>query len=289
MKKFFLFQFLLISFLSNAQLTDLARLEYSFIPKNKSEDQYTRIRALVNYPIKIKEDTYFVIGAEYNHIFLNLNDTYPFDTSSLEKVTVIDLNLAYTHKLNDIWRVAYTISPRLASTLNGKITSEDLFLNGGIFFIKDKTKITTVRKPYRLILGLTYNTTAGIPFPLPLISYFSEINENWSYTVGVPKMNVKYRFDEKKNLQAFVGLDGYYAHMQRPTSIQGKQVDNISLSLIVGGLGYEYSLSKYLVLYSYAGYTLRLNNVLRNADRENVFTLDDVNAFYLRTGIKFRL
>ena len=155
--------------------------------------------------------------------------------------------------------------------------------------IKDKTKITTVRKPYRLILGLTYNTTAGIPFPLPLISYFSEINENWSYTVGVPKMNVKYRFDEKKNLQAFVGLDGYYAHMQRPTSIQGKQVDNISLSLIVGGLGYEYSLSKYLVLYSYAGYTLRLNNVLRNADRENVFTLDDVNAFYLRTGIKFRL
>ena len=289
MKKLILFVFLLMSFLSNAQLTDLARLEYSFIPKNKSEDQYTRIRALVNYPIKIKEDSYFVIGSEYNHIFLNLNDTYPFDTSSLEAITVIDLNLAYTHKLNDIWRVAYKVSPRLASTLNDKITSEDLFMNGGIFFIKDRTKITTIRKPYRLILGLTYNTTAGIPFPLPLISYFSEINEKWSYTVGVPKMNVKYRFDEKKNLQAFVGLDGYYAHLQRPTSIQGKQVDNISLSLIVAGLGYEYSLSKYLVLYSYAGYTLRLNNVLRNADRENVFTLDDVNAFYLRTGIKFRL
>ena len=289
MKKLFLFVLLSITFLSNAQLTDLARLEYSFIPKNKSEDQYTRIRALVNYPIKIKEDTYFVIGAEYNRIFLNLNDTYPFDTSFLEKVTIIDLNLAYTHKLNDIWRVAYTASPRLASTLNEKITSEDLFMNGGIFFIKDRTKITTVRKPYRLILGLTYNTTAGIPFPLPVISYFSEINENWSYTVGVPKMNVKYRFDEKKNLQAFVGLDGYYAHLQSPVSIQGKQVDNISMSLVVGGLGYEYSLSKYLVLYSYAGYTLRLNNVLRNADRENVFTLDDVNAFYLRTGIKFRL
>ncbi len=289
MKKLFLFVLLLFTFLSNAQLTDLARLEYSFIPKNKSEDQYTRIRALVNYPIKIKEDTYFVIGGEYNHIFLNLNDTYPFDTSSLEKVTVIDLNLAYTHKLNDTWRVAYAVSPRLAATLNDKITSEDLFLNGGIFFIKDRTKITTIKKPYRLILGLTYNTTAGIPFPLPLVSYFSEINENWSYTVGVPKMNVKYKFDEKKNLQAFVGLDGYYAHLQRPVSIQGKQVDNVSLSLIVGGLGYEYSLSEHLVLYSYAGYTLRLNNVLRNADRENVFTLDDVNAFYLRTGIKFRL
>lgn len=289
MKKLFLFVFLLMSFWTNAQLTDLARLEYSFIPKNKSDDQYTRIRALVNYPIKIKEDSYFIIGAEYNSIFLNLNDNYPFDTSYLETITVIDLNLAYTHKINDIWRVAYKVTPRLASTLIDKITSEDLFLNGGVFFIKDRTKITTIRKPYRLILGLTYNTTAGIPFPLPLISYFSQINENLSYTVGVPKMNVKYRFDEKKNIQAFVGLDGYFAHLQRPASIQGNQVDNISLSVVVAGLGYEYSLSKYLVLYTYAGYTLRLNNVLRNADRENVFTLDDVNSFYLRTGIKFRL
>jgi hypothetical protein len=278
-----------MSFLTNAQLTDLARLEYSFIPKNKSDDQYTRIRALVNYPIKIKEDTYFVIGSEYNRIFLNLNDNYPFDTSSLERITVVDLNLAYTHKINDVWRVAYTVSPRLASTLTEKITSKDLFLNGGVFFIKDRTKITTIKKPYRLILGLTYNTTAGIPFPLPLISYFSQINENWSYTVGVPKMNVKYLFDEKKNIQAFVGLDGYFAHLQRPASIQGNQVDNISLSVVIAGLGYEYSLSKYLVLYTYAGYTLRLNNVLRNVDRENVFTLDDVNSFYLRTGIKFRL
>jgi len=289
MKKFFLFVLFLISFLCNAQLTDLARLEYSFIPKNKSEDQYTRIRALLNYPIKVKEDSYFIIGAEYNRIILNLNDKYPFDTNYLETISVIDLNLAYTHKLNDIWRIAYKVTPRLASTLNERINSEDLFINGGVFFIKDKTKLTTVRKPYRLILGLTYNTTAGIPFPLPLVSYYSEINENWSYTVGVPKMNVKYRFDDKKNLQAFVGLDGYYAHLQRPTSIQGKQVDNVSLSVIVAGLGYEYSLSKYLVLYTYAGYTLRLNNVLRNEDRENVFTLNDVNSFYLRTGIKFRL
>ncbi len=40
---------------AEAQLTDLARLEYSFIPSRKSEDQYTRLRALINYPIKIKD------------------------------------------------------------------------------------------------------------------------------------------------------------------------------------------------------------------------------------------
>ena len=75
-----------------AQLTDLARLEYSFIPKSNSEDQYTRLRALFNYPIEVKNDAYFIIGAEYNRIFLNLEDDYPFDTSTLNKIHVIDLN-----------------------------------------------------------------------------------------------------------------------------------------------------------------------------------------------------
>ncbi|QOD61937.1 hypothetical protein H9I45_05705 [Polaribacter haliotis] len=289
MKKFLVLILMFVCVSANAQLTDLARLEYSFIPKNKSEDQYTRIRALVNYPIKIKEDSYFVIGSEYNRIYLNLNDKYPFDTSAIETITIIDLNLAYTYKMNEYWRVAYSITPRLASTLNKKITNKDFFVNGGVFFIKDRTKAKELEKPYRLILGLTYNTTAGIPFPLPLISYFRQMTEKWSYTVGVPKMNLKYAFSPEKSLQSFVGLDGYFAHLQKPTMVNGNQVDNISLSLVVAGLGYEYQFTKHLVWFAYSGYTLRLNNVLRNADRDNVFTLDNLNTFYLRTGIKFRL
>ncbi|TMM29051.1 hypothetical protein FDT66_11730 [Polaribacter aestuariivivens] len=277
------------SLVLNAQLTDIARVEYSFIPKGNSDDQYTRVRALINYPIELKEDTYFVIGTDYNRIYLNLNDNYPFNRSFLETITVIDLNLAYTYKMNEKWRVAYSIAPRLASTLNEKITNKDFFINGGVFFIKDRTKATDVEKPYRLILGLTYNTTTGIPFPLPLVSYYRELNKKWSYTVGIPRMNLKYNINEKNNLQSFLGLDGYFAHLQRPTSVNGNQVDNISLSVIVAGLGYEYQFAKHLVWYAYSGATLRMNNVLRNENRENVFTLDNVNTFYLRTGIKFKI
>ena len=58
---------LFITHLANAQLSDLVRLEYSFIPKSNSEDQYTRLRALLNYPIQLKNDAYFIIGAEYNN------------------------------------------------------------------------------------------------------------------------------------------------------------------------------------------------------------------------------
>jgi len=278
-----------LSQLVSAQLTDLARLEYSFIPKSNSEDQYTRLRALVNYPIKIKEDSYLIIGAEYNRIILNLEDEYPFDTSLLETINIIDLNIGFTFKTSEKWRLGFKFNPRIASTLTQSITSDDFFLNGGAFAITDRTKDDTAKRPYRLILGLTFNATTGVPFPLPFVSYFRRVNENWSFSAGIPKSNVKYFFTESSMLQTFIGLDGYFAHLQESPTIDGKQAENISLSVAVGGLGYEYCFTKHLVAYLYAGYTFRLNNVLRDENRDEVFKLDDINAFYLRTGIKFKI
>ncbi len=288
-KRIFLITFLFFVCVINAQLSDLARLEYSFIPKNKSEDQFTRIKALVNYPIEIKKEAYVLVGAEYNSIFLNLNDQYPFDKTRIENLTILDINLGYTFMLNETWRAGFKITPRLASTLSEKITGDDLFLNGGMFFVKDRTEDKSIKKPYRLILGLTYNTTTGIPFPLPFVSYFRQVNESWSFNAGVPKTNVKYKINDKNMLQTFVGIDGYFAHLQRPITILDQEAENVSLSVVVSGFGFEHFLTKHLVLYAYSGYTLRMNNVLRDKDRENVFTLDKVNAFYLRTGIKFKI
>ena len=259
------------------------------MPKNKSDDHYTRLRGLINYPIKLKNDSYLVVGGEYNQIILNLEDRYPFDVSGLRKIHVIDVNLGYTFKWNDNWRVGAKFNPRVASTLTKALVSDDYFMNGGIYLINDRTKDENLKRPYRLILGLTYNATTGIPFPLPFVSYFREINDKWSFSLGVPKSNLKYAINTKNNVQAFVGLDGYLAHLQEPSVINGQQVDNISLSVAIGGLGYEYLFSKHLVGYLYTGYTFRLNNVLRNEKRDEIYKLDDINTFYLRTGIKFKI
>jgi hypothetical protein len=281
--------FLFVFQLSFGQLTDIARLEYSFIPKSKSEDRYTRLKALFNYPIELKNKSYLIVGAEYNRILLSLEDDYPFDVSALKRIHVIDLNFSYTFKWNKVWRFGVNFNPRIASTLTSPLRSNDYFMNGGVFFMKDKTKDKGLSKPYRLILGLTYNATTGIPFPLPFISYYRPINEHWSFNIGIPKSNLKYTFNERNNLQAFLGLDGYLAHLQQSTVINGQNVDHVSLSVAVGGFGYEYCFTKHLVAYMYTGYTFRLNNVLRNKNREEIFKLDDVNAFYLRTGLKFKI
>ncbi|WP_235835803.1 DUF6268 family outer membrane beta-barrel protein [Cognatitamlana onchidii] len=291
-QKFRLSIVLFLSFGSHfvqGQVTDLARIEYSFIPKSKSEDRYSRFRGILNYPIKIKEATYLITGVEYNSIVLSLKDNYPFDTSKIDRIHVLDLNLGYTFKWNEKWRAGIQFNPRIASTLTQSLSPDDYFINGGIFFINNRKNDRSLEHPYRLVLGLTYNATTGIPFPLPFISYYREINNHWSYNAGIPKANIKYTFNEQSNLQAFVGLDGYMAHVQDPPNLQDQNIEYISLSVVVGGFGYEYCFTKHLVAYMYTGYTFRLNNVLRNKNRDEVYKLNDVNAFYLRTGLKFKL
>lgn len=272
-----------------AQLTDLARLEYSFIPQTKSEDQYTRLRLILNYPVALKNDKYLIIGGEYNRVLLNLEEDYPFDTSTIDDIHIIDFNLGYTFKIDKNKRLGFKINPRIASTLTTSLTSDDYFINGGAFYINDKRDDTSLKHPYRLILGLTYNATTGLPFPLPFISYSRAINESWSFSAGVPKSNIKYAINTKNSMQAFVGLDGYLANLQEPNRVNGERVDNISLSVAVAGLGYEYLFTRHLAWYMYSGFTLRLNNVLRRKNRDEVFRLNNLNAFYLRTGIKFKI
>lgn len=271
------------------QLTDLARLEYSFIPQTKSEDKYTRLRLLLNYPVKLKNERYLIIGGEYNRILLNLEEDYPFDTSLINNIHVIDFNLGYTFKINKNERLGFKINPRIASTLTKSITFNDFFLNGGAFYINDKRKDFSLKYPYRLILGLTYNATTGLPFPLPFVSYSRAINTSWSFSAGVPKSNIKYTVNSKNSIQAFLGLDGYLANLQEPYIINGDRVESISLSVAVAGLGYHYFFTKHLIWYMYSGVTLRLNNVLRKKNRDEVFQLNNLNAFYLRTGFKFKI
>lgn len=287
----FLFSILFIVVLHNTygQLTDLARLEYSYIPKSNSKDSFNRFRGLVNYPIKTAENCYLVVGGEYSRIAFNIEDNYPFITSNLNRLHIIDLNIGYTFKLKSGWRLGAKVSPRIASTLKQKLTKNDLLLNGGVYAINDKTKDQSITKPYRLVLGLTYNSTTGIPLPLPFVSYYRRVNKQWSYNLGIPKTNVKYFFNNQSIMQTFVSIDGYFANIQDAINIAGKEANTISLSVIVAGLGYEYCFTDHLVWYTYSGYTLSMNNRLRDNNRKEVYKLDNINAFYLRTGIKFKI
>lgn len=277
---------------SRAQSTDLARIEYTYFPQSSSDNSFRRFRSFVNFPIKIKEDAYLIPGLDYENVNFKYEDIAPFDNLiELDRFQSFTATLGYTDKLNKSWRFAVLGGIMLASNFElGKIVRDDLLYTGAALFIKDKGE-EEVEVPWRLILGLHYSTTSGFPFPLPVINYYREFHPNWSYTAGVPKSNLKYSINRKHELQAFITLDGFFANIQENRQIQNTTAlgENISMTIVLAGLGYEYNFTNHLVYYIYAGRTVRNDIRIRDENRDDVYEINRENSFYGRTGIKFKI
>ncbi|MCX2839361.1 DUF6268 family outer membrane beta-barrel protein [Salinimicrobium sp. MT39] len=292
---FYLIIALLVSGIYNmqGQNTDLARIEYTYFPQSDSDNSFRRFRTFANFPIKLKkEGSYLFPGIEYENINFKYEDKAPVTgREDLDRYQSFTASLGYTFKMQKNWRFAATAGVMLASNFElGEALNDDLLYTGSVFFIKDENGEETL-KPWRLILGLHYSTTSGMPFPLPVVNYYREISPNWSYSAGVPKSNLKYSFNEKHHLQLFATLDGFFANIQnnRVMSTTGQVAENISMTIVLGGIGYEYNFIKHLVYYLYAGHTIMNDIRLRDGDKDDVYEINKTNTFYGRSGIKFKI
>lgn len=292
--KWFLFLFIAgITTLVYPQSTDLARVEYTYFPQSNSDNSFRRFRSFVNFPIAMKkEGSYLVPGVEYENIHFRYDDSTPFEKGSdLDRYQSFTFTLGYTYKMTPDWRFGAVGGVMLASNFEkGTVLNDDLLYTGSLVFIKDRTD-EEIAKPWRLILGLHYSTTSGWPLPLPIVNYYREFHPDWSYTVGVPKSNLQYSINKKHEVQVFATLDGFFANIQRNRAFDdsSRMAENISMTIVLGGIGYEYNFTKHLVYYVYAGYTI-LNDIrLRNDNRDDVMDVNKTNTFYARSGLKFKI
>lgn len=286
-KTHFLYINLLFGFFCFSQSTDILRAEYTVLPKTTTDIEVARYRFLVNIPFKLKTDKYLVTGAEYNLIDFDSSAALPFDIEELNTLHIIDLNLGYITKWNENWRFVGILSPRIASNLVESISIDDLRLNLTATLWKERKDI---EKPFRLILGLTYNSTTGLPVPLPLISYYKRFHPNWSYTLGIPRMNFKYHINNRHTLQTALLLDGYFVNAQNDILLPDDNIgSSISLSALVGAFGYQYNITKSMSFYGFAGFTLSRNGLLRDDKRNNVFILSQEGSLYFKTGFKIAI
>lgn len=281
------------TFSAQAQLTDLAKIEFTYFPQKDSDNSLRRFKGGFTFPIKMgNEDTYLLPSIEYENIHFKYHDPTPFEKGEdLDRYQSFTIGLGYTYKMNEDWRLGIQGGVMLASNFEkGTIVSDDLLYTGLIAFIKDKGA-EEVEKPWRLILGLHYSTTSGWPFPLPVVNYYREYAPKWSYTIGVPKSNWKYDITPKHAVQAFVTLDGFFANIQdnRQLMNSDKMAENLSMTIVLGGIGYEYSFTKHLVYYLYAGHTIRNDIRLRDDNRDDIMDVNKENTFYGRSGIKIKI
>ena len=194
----------------SAQLSDLAKIDYTRLPKGSSDVGYDRLRGLFNYPIKINEGSFFLVGLDYSKIELSFDRRIDaFDIDAIEDFQLLDLNIGYTFKMNENWRFGARFTPGFSSNLVKNLSFEDAVFSGDIVFIKDRRHDEKIKKPYRLILGVSYSGNRGIPFPLPFISYYRKFHSNWSYKLGVPKSNIQYHLSKKSRFKLVAELDGF--------------------------------------------------------------------------------
>ncbi len=276
-----------------AQSTDLARLEYTYFPQANSDNSFRRFRTSVNVPLKLNDKgAYLVPGVEYENINFKFEDDTPFaKRGTLDRFQSFTATLGYTFKINEAWRFGGLGGVMVASNFEtSKVIKDDLLYTGAVFFLKDREEAPG-EVPTRLILGLHYSTTSGFPFPLPIVNYYREFRPNWSYTLGVPKSNIKYSLSERSELQAFVTLDGFYANIQENRTISNSPAlgENISMTIVLAGVGYEYKITNHLVYYLYGGHTLMNDIRIRDDNRDDVYEINKVNTFYGRTGLKISI
>jgi len=292
--RFALFSFVLFLLLPEAksQMTDLTRIEYTYFPQKKSDNSFRRFRTFIHIPLKLDDNAYLIPGFEYRNVNFKLRDPLPFSTNGNERYQSFATTIGFTDMLNSEWRYAFKVGVKLASDFEGNPIASDIVYEAFAGVIKDKTKVdlTSSNKPWRLILGVSYSTIVGRPFPLPVVNYYREFQPKWSYTLGIPKTNLKHQFNNKHSLQAYVTLDGFFANIQNDINVPNVGVgENISMTTVLSGLGYEYSLTKNLFLYAYLGHTIINDIRLRDTNGKDVFTINSVNSFYGRTGIKFKI
>lgn len=278
-----------------SQATDLARIEYMRIPFSKGDQSLNRFRAHIQAPIPIKED-YLVLGMQYRKLDLDFRESAPFAHERLESTQRIQATLGYVKKIkNTNWRLAARGGVRIASNFEHSMANDDVFYIGAIYAINDVKEYdengVVIGKPYRWILGLIYTTTPGRNYPLPLINFFRKPNDTWSYTLGVPKSLLRYTFNKKHHLQAYAMLDNFFANIQDNVIIDNTERigENISMTNVVLGLGYEFYFTEHLQYYMYAGHTVYNEYRIRNNNRDDVYVIENNNTFYLRSGIKFKL
>lgn len=278
--------FLVLSF-TRAQSTDLLRLEYTNVPNEDAGIQTSRYRFLLNLPFKLKGGQYLILGSEYNYIDFDTTREFEFDTSELEHLHVIDLNFGYIFNWNKDWRFVGIVTPRLASNLVTNVVGRDFLLNLTATFWKE---VRDTDKPFRLVLGLTYNSTTGLPVPLPLINYYRRFDPKWSFTLGIPRSDFRFHISEKNTMLMALFLDGYFVNAQNDIILPDNDLGSaISLSALVSAIGYQFNISRMASFYAFGGYTLFQNGVLRDDKRNNVFNLNNEGSLYFKTGFKISI
>lgn len=292
MKKliFLLFSLLLISFPSFSQMGgnnyDLT-INSKFGGGNNSDVSMSSVgfnKGLSTIMFKKGQKGIFKTSLNYTYYQLKFN-TQQSLFSNLEKFHSLGLNFSYIRRLNQKWSFIGMLNPQFSSNFTGKLTADDFYLNL-IALLNYSSKQNN-----RLTFGLVYSNSMGLPFPIPIISYWKKFNDKWQMNLGFPRMGTTYTLNPKSDLSAYIEFDGMNANISQNMSHSlfedGVMAEQINYNAVISGVEYHYHIMKFQFKLN-LGYTLGQVFELQDSNNDRAYEFDMGSNLNFGIGMGFK-
>lgn len=229
------------------------------------------------------------VGLGYGITEIDFNRTnVPFEVTGFNTIHNLRTTLSLIKPLKKKWVLIGSFSPTISSNLEKSIGSEDFIFNTAVMAIK---KWKTKNHDATLRLGLLYGTPFGQPRTIPIISYQSQLNHRWSYSLGLPITELSYLFNSKHQLSFQLRPEGFFANNSGILTITNEEFIHTKLQYngIRAGLNYVFRFAKNFEVDFSAGNILKSNLKIIDQGQNELFDFESENSPFLSLGLRYTI
>lgn len=230
--------------------------------------------------LSVTENYTMDVGLSFGNINMEFKD-YDISESfyAFEDYYNIELNLNMNRNLPKNNFIAFSLSPKIASTLSEKLTSKDLIINASLIGVKkwNETKIFSY--------GIGHGTLFGKPSFYPILNYSNSIGVHWKYTLGFPESALQYTTNSMGLFK--LNIQPYGEYVNNNIGIEGVKYSRLTLSSYKASLYYNYEMGNGFEINTGFGYYFNNEMEVSNAIEKQSMPMD--NSFFVQFGLKLNV
>ncbi|MEL6304469.1 MAG: DUF6268 family outer membrane beta-barrel protein [Bacteroidota bacterium] len=230
------------------------------------------------------------IGVGYEYVDFTFDETTNLlDVSSYAQMHIIGTNVSYLRPLKNNWGLIVMGGASIMSNLEDGITGEDFVFNA---LVGANKRWGDPNKGSSLLFGLLYGTQFGEPTILPAVAFRQQLNERWSYSLGLPITGINFQFHPKHRLSALASPQGIFGNNSGEVAVDGNRVlkdTKLQFNGINTRLAYRYHFAKHLALLTEVGFVPGATLKILDNDNEEIYDFDPGGGAYFNLGLRFVL
>ncbi len=230
------------------------------------------------------------IGVGYQYLDFTFDETTNLlDVSSYAQMHIIGTNVSYLRPLKNNWGLIVMGGASIMSNLDDGITGEDFVFNT---LIGANKQWGDHNKGSSLLFGLLYGTQFGEPTILPAVAFRQQLNERWSYSLGLPITGINFQFHPKHRLSALASPQGIFGNNSSEVAVDGNRIlkdTKLQFNGINTRLAYRYHFAKHLAFLTEVGFVPGATLKILDNDNEEIYDFDPGSGAYFNLGLRFVL